>query len=87
VNRRLSALILSAAGAAALIVLPSGRGTEAAEADPAVVETYLAQLSETTPRDPAVLGTPEPLDPKRAKKAGRLDRAEPIIDGVFSAVR
>jgi hypothetical protein len=79
--------MLSAAGAAALIALPSGRGTEAAEADPAAVETYLAELSQTTPRDPAVLAAAEPRDPKLAKKAGRLDRAEPIIDGVFSVAR
>ena len=86
-NRRLSALILSAAGAAAVIAIPSGGGTEAAEADPAAVETYLAGLSQTTPRDPAVLIAAEPQDPKLAKQAGRLDRAEPIIDGVFSVAR
>lgn len=76
--------MLSAAGAAALIALPAGRESEAAEADPVVVETYLAQLSETTPRDPAAPPAGNPEDPKNAKKA---DRAERILHGVYAVAR
>jgi len=83
VNRRLSALILGAAGAAAVIALPAGRESEAA-ADPVAVETYLAQLSETTPRVPAAPPAGNAEDPENAKKA---DRAERILNGVYSVAR
>lgn len=76
--------MLSAAGAAALLTMPGGRESEAAAADPAAVETYLAQLSEATPRDPAAPATAQPEDPKNAKKA---DRAERILNGVYSVAR
>jgi len=76
--------MLSAAGAAALIALPAGRESEAAEADPAVVETYLAQLSETTARDPSA---PTAGDREAAKNAKKADQAERILHGVYAVAR
>ena len=76
--------MLGAAGAAAMIALPAGRESEAAEADPAVVEAYLAQLSEAASRDPAAPPLGDAEDPKTAKKA---DRAERILSGVYAMAR
>jgi len=88
VNRRHSALLLSAVGAGLLIAAPGGERSKAVEADVAAVDSYLAHLSATVPRPPATkLAKEPPEDPDLAKRAARLDRAEPIVGAVFSAVR
>jgi hypothetical protein len=88
VNRRFSALILAAAGATALGLAPGPDRGDAAESDVRAVEAYLAQLSETVPRPAGTATESEaPDDPKLAKRAAKLDRAEPIVRGVFSVAR
>lgn len=87
-NRRFSALILATAGAAVLGLAPGPDRGDAAETDPRAVETYLARLSETVPR-PAEAAIPSAAskDPELTKRAAKLDRAEPIVRGVFSVAR
>ena len=87
-NRRLSALLLSGLGAAALFVVPDSGQREAASVDAAAVDRYIAHLTETVPRPPeATLAEEQPEDPKLAKSAARLDRAEPIVGAVFAVAR
>jgi cell wall assembly regulator SMI1 len=90
-NRRFSALILSGLGAGALYSasLDSARDAEPA-ADPAAVDRYLAQLSETVPPPVATALAREagqPKDPNLTKRAAKLDRAEPMVGAAFSIVR
>ena len=81
-------MLLSGLGAALLVALPEGERSRASEVDPAAVERYIARLSETVPRPPtSTLATEPPDDPKLAKSAARLDRAEPIANAVFAVVR
>jgi hypothetical protein len=88
VNRRLSALLLSGLGAAALFAAPNSRQGEAAAVDAAAVDRYIAHLTETVPRPPeATLAKQPSEDPKVAKSAARLDRAEPIVGAVFAVAR
>ncbi|HEX9932840.1 MAG TPA: hypothetical protein VGB08_08375 [Allosphingosinicella sp.] len=87
-NRRFSALLLSAIGAGALLAAPGGESREAVAADTAAVDRYIAQLSETVPRPAtARLAAPPPEDPKLAKSAAKLDRTEPIAAAVFNIAR
>ena len=87
-NRRFSALVLAAASATALGLAPGPDRGDAADGDPRAVETYLAQLSETVPRPAeAAIRSEGPKDPASAKRAAKLDRAEPIVRGVFSVAR
>jgi len=88
VNRRFSVLVLATAGATALGLGPGPDRGDAAQTDPRAVETYLARLSETVPR-PAEAGirSDAPKDPELTKRAAKLDRAEPIVRGVFSVAR
>lgn len=88
-NRRLSAFVLSALGAGALLAAPDGGNRQAVAADAEAVDAYLARLSETVPR-PAMARlaeTPVPEDPKLAKETARIDRVEPVANAVLSAVR
>lgn len=90
-NRRFSALILSGLGAGALYAAAAGQpaGTRA-DADPAVVDRYLAQLSETVPPPVATKlarRDERPADPLLRKDAAKADRAEPVVGAAFSVVR
>ena len=87
-NRRLSALIIGTLGATLLVATPSGERSEASATDPAAVDRYISRLSETVPRPAtAALASEPPEDPKLAKSAARLDRAEPVVGAVFAVVR
>lgn len=87
-NRRLSALILGTLGATLLVAGPSGERSQASSIDPVAVDRYIARLSETVPRPAtAALATEPPEDPKLAKSAARLDRAEPVVGAVLAVVR
>ena len=87
-NRRLPVLVLGTFAATLLVAAPSGDRSEASAIDPAAVDRYIARLSETVPRPPtAKLATEPPEDPKLAKSAARLDRAEPVVGAVFAVVR
>jgi hypothetical protein len=79
---------MAAAGAGALSLAPVPDRGDAGEGDTRAVEAYLAQLSETVPRPAeAAIRDEAPEDPKLAKRAAKLDRAEPIVRGVFSVAR
>ncbi|HEX8655839.1 MAG TPA: hypothetical protein VF693_11535 [Allosphingosinicella sp.] len=79
---------MAAAGAGALSFAPAPDRGDAGRGDTRAVEAYLAQLSETVPRPAeAAIQREAPNDPKLAKRAAKLDRAEPIVRGVFSVAR
>ena len=81
-------MLLGGLGAAILTLTPRGETDDAAAADVAAVDRYLDQLSESTPRPATAPRQSEPPeDPKLAKEAARLDRAEPIVNAVLSSVR
>ncbi|HEY0013482.1 MAG TPA: hypothetical protein VGB79_11615 [Allosphingosinicella sp.] len=90
-NRRFSALILSGLGAGALYAatMATVQPTDTA-ADPAAVDAYLAQLSETVPPPVATKlarEAPQSQSPELAKEAAKADRAEPMVGAAFSVVR
>ncbi|MEA3017092.1 MAG: hypothetical protein QOI38_1814 [Sphingomonadales bacterium] len=79
---------MAAAGAGALSLSPAPDRGGVGEGDTRAVEAYLAQLSETVPRPAeAAIRSGAPEDPKLAKRAAKLDRAEPIVRTVFSVAR
>jgi hypothetical protein len=84
-------LILSGLSAGALYAASAGGSAEAPpEADPAAVDTYLAQLAETVPPPPAATlaaRREQPKDSDQVKAAGRADRAEPVVGAAFSVIR
>ncbi len=90
-NRRFSALILSGLGAGALYAAtatPAAKTEQAA--DPAAVDAYLAQLSETVPPPVATKlarETRSPSDSDRTKDAAKADKAEPMVGAAFAVVR
>ncbi|HEX8644605.1 MAG TPA: hypothetical protein VF702_11915 [Allosphingosinicella sp.] len=90
-NRRFSAILISGLGAGVLYAasLDSDPGAPA-PADPAAVDRYLAQLSETMPPPVATALAREaepPKDPDLVKRAAKLDRAEPMVGAAFSIIR
>jgi hypothetical protein len=91
VNRRFSALILSGLGAGALYAATlSPAQTTETTADPAAVDSYLAQLSEAVPPPAAARladQAPRPADPQRAADPAKADRAERMVGAAFSVVR
>lgn len=81
-------MLVGALGAALLVATPGGERSEAAEVDVAAVDRYITRLSETVPRPPeATIAKDPPADPKLAKSAGRIDRAEPVVGAVFAVAR
>ena len=85
-------MIVSGLGAGALYAatLSPSVPTEQA-ADPAAVDRYLAQLSETVPPPVATKlareAAPAPADPARAKDLAKADRAEPMVGAAFTVIR
>lgn len=90
-NRRIPALILSGLGAGALFAATAGQPEDtSADADPAVVDRYLAQLSQTVPPPVATKlarRNEAPADPLLQKDVAKADRAEPVVGAAFSVVR
>lgn len=89
-NRRFSALILSGLGAGALYAAAADRPPETATAvDPAAVDRYLAQLSETVPPPvaTALARETEPQDSALRKDAAKADKAEPVVGAAFAIAR
>ena len=86
-RKRVPLLILCGVGAAGLAVFPGG-GRSETPPDPAAVDRYLLQLSESAP--PADAGG-APKDPaeneKLTKTAQKLERAEPMLDAVLNGIR
>jgi hypothetical protein len=90
VNRGFSALLLSGLGAGALYAVVAAQPPEQEpSADPAAVDRYLAQLSESVPPPVATKLAREqvPTDPTMAKDIAKADRAEPMVGAAFAVVR
>ena len=83
-------MLLSALGTGAILAASLDRPPqEPPRVDPAAVDTYLAQLSETMPPPVAATLAREtpPPDPALVKRGARLDKVEPVLGAAFSAVR
>ena len=85
-------MILSGLGAGALYAAAVSQQPAASERtpDPAAVDRYLAQLSETVPPPVATKlarETPAPKDPELAKDAAKADKAEPMVGAAFAVAR
>lgn len=93
-NRRLSASVLAALGAAALIASCAGREPRQPVVDQAAVDRYVAGLAAAerarsdADKPVALSGKIPPEDSKIRKEAvGRADRAEPVLGAVAAFAR
>jgi hypothetical protein len=88
VNRRFSALALSAI-LAGLVVTANLRESPAPEpVDVAAVDSYLSQLSRTAPAPPgAAIEKVDPASVEVSPTATKLDRAEPMVSSALTSVR